>query len=359
MSVYRRDGAKTYSYDFRWRGHRFSGSTGETDKRRAEAWEKAERQRVKTTAIDLTKPMTFGVATTMYWTEIGQFHRNAVDTERSLAWLQKHVGISAALLSITDQKVSALVTKRRLEGVSNATVNRSVIEPLRGVMRAAVERWGQRVDSPPKWKLHTLKEAQERIREMSADEEARYFAALRPDYHPIIKFALLSGCRMQEILDIEWRHIDWRSRSITVTGKGDKTRTIPLTNGIEAILKPLPRAFKEHVFTYEVQRASGGARGEPKPIMREGLKITHARTCKKAGLEDFRFHDFRHTAATRLLRQTGNLRLVQLLLGHEDVKTTMRYAHASGNDLLNAMNATENATIAANALDKSMKIKDN
>ena len=83
MSVYRRDGAKTYSYDFRWRGHRFSGSTGETDKRRAEAWEKAEKQRIKTVAIDPRKPMTFGVATTMYWTEIGQFHRNSVDTERS------------------------------------------------------------------------------------------------------------------------------------------------------------------------------------------------------------------------------------------------------------------------------------
>tara|TARA_R110002020_G_scaffold21450_2_gene72843 strand:- start:1306 stop:1728 length:423 start_codon:yes stop_codon:yes gene_type:complete len=98
----------------------------------------------------------------------------------------------------------------------------------------------------------------------------------------------------------------------------------------------------------EVQRASGGARGELKPIMREGLKITHARTCAKAGLVDFRFHDFRHTAATRLLRATGNLRLVQLLLGHGDIKTTMRYAHASGNDLLNAMNATESATEAAN-----------
>jgi len=359
MSTFRRTGSKTYSYDFRWRGHRFSGSTGQTDKRSADAWEKAEKDRIKSVAIDTRKPMNFGVLTTMYWNEIGQFHRNKIDTERNLAWLQKHIGMSASISSITDQKVSALVTKRRMEGVSNATVNRSVIEPLRGIIRAAGERWGQRVDTPPKWKLHTLREAQERIREMSADEEARYFAALRPDYHPIIRFALLSGCRMQEMLDLEWRHIDWRARTITVTGKGDKTRHIPLSNGIEAILKPLPRAFKEHVFTYEVKRASGGTRGEPMPIMREGLKITHKRTCVKAGLVDFRFHDLRHTAATRLLRATGNLKLVQKLLGHGDIKTTMRYAHTTGDDLLNAMNAAESAGLQPITLDNPMKIKDN
>lgn len=52
-----------------------------------------------------------------------------------------------------------------------------------------------------------------------------------------------------------------------------------------------------------------------------------------AGLDDFRLHDLRHTTATRLLRETGNLRLVQKLLGHEEIGTTTKYAHASDEDL--------------------------
>lgn len=353
MSVYKRAGAGTYSYDFRWRGHRFSGSTGEADKRRAREYEKKVREQVKTRSIDRSKPMSFADASSLYWTEKGQFHRNAVDIRRAIGWLQTHIGMRVPLSVVTDAKVAELVAIRRKEGVSNATVNRSVTEPLRAIMRRAVTVWRQRVDLPD-WKYHLLKEAQERIREMTEDEEARYFAALRPDYHPVMRFALLSGCRMQEILDLEWRDINWRDRSLNVTGKGDKTRAIPLSNAIEALLKPLPRA-DARVFTYESKRADNAPRGERRPIEREGLKITHRRTCRKAGVEDFRFHDFRHTAATRLMRATGNIKLVQRLLGHEDIATTARYSHVTENDLLAAMNATQSATMPAKPSVNAMK----
>jgi len=57
----------------------------------------------------------------------------------------------------------------------------------------------------------------------------------------------------------------------------------------------------------------------------------------EAGLDDFRLHDTRHTAATRLLRASGNLKLVQQLLGHEDISTTAKYADANLADLAEAM----------------------
>ncbi|TNJ41558.1 tyrosine-type recombinase/integrase, partial [Phaeobacter sp. B1627] len=58
----------------------------------------------------------------------------------------------------------------------------------------------------------------------------------------------------------------------------------------------------------------------------------------KAEIEDFRFHDLRHTFATRMLRATGNLKLVSRLLGHTSIETTMRYAHVLDTDLADAMN---------------------
>jgi integrase len=48
---------------------------------------------------------------------------------------------------------------------------------------------------------------------------------------------------------------------------------------------------------------------------------------KKAGVTGFRFHDFRHNLATKVLRETGNLKLVQRLLNHSNIATTVRYAH--------------------------------
>ena len=116
--------------------------------------------------------------------------------------MQAQIDNSAGLTAINDAKVAQLVALRRQDGVSNATVNRSVIEPLRGIMLRAVNVWKQQVDMPD-WKRHALKEVQERIRELSRDEEARYFDALRLDYHPVIGFSLLSGCRLQKILDLE------------------------------------------------------------------------------------------------------------------------------------------------------------
>lgn len=348
MSVYRRkntDGSyeAEYSYDFRFRGHRFSGSTGETEKRRAEQAERRIKEQLRSIAPDRLKPMTFGVASTRWWDEVGQFHRNADDTERDLAWLQREIGLKTPLSKIDSAHVASLVAKRRADGVANATVNRTVIDPLRGILLRARNVWEVRV-KPIDWKIHRLKTAQERVRELSSDEEARYFAALRPDYHPIIRFALLSGCRMQEMLDLEWKHIDWHGRAISVTGKGDKTRPIPLSDAIEAVLKPLPRA-DTRVFTYKSRRADHAPRGQRLPIEREGLKITHRRTCTKARIENFRFHDFRHTAATRLMRSSGNIKLVQRLLGHEDIQTTARYAHVGQDDLLSAMNARDRRSL--------------
>jgi integrase len=58
---------------------------------------------------------------------------------------------------------------------------------------------------------------------------------------------------------------------------------------------------------------------------------------KRAKIPDFRFHDLRHTFATRLLRQTGNLKLVSRLLGHTTIDTTARYAHVLDEDLEQAL----------------------
>ncbi|MEP9356001.1 site-specific integrase [Xanthobacter sp. KR7-65] len=287
--------------------------------------------------------MTVNAAMDRFWLEVGQHYRGGYGTtfETALEWLTTHLGKSLLLCEIGRRQVSEAVSRRRADGVSNATVNRTVTEPLRRVLARARKHWEQEVQEIA-WRDFLLPEPRERVRELRSDEEIRLFAALRPDYHAVVGFALMSGCRLAECVGLEWDDIDWGGRTITIRGKGNKVETIPLTAGLRAHLWPLQGGHKVRVFTYVADRADGEIRkGDRRPITYEGLKTHWRRTKAAAKLNDFRFHDTRHTAATRLLRSSGNLKLVQKLLRHEDVATTTKYAHAHDEDLRRAMEAVE------------------
>lgn len=355
MSVYKRAGQAEYSYDFRYRGARFSGSTGCTTKREAERFEEDERKRVKALTADRAKPMTFGVATTLYWDEKGQFLANDQDLERYLAWLQKQIGKTKLISEISDATIAAAVAKRRGENVAPATVNRSVTQPMRAILRRAARTWKQSVQDI-EWKDHFLEEPQERVREASAEEEAQLMASIRGDYAPALKFAILTGCRRAEIVGLEWRNVDFFNDEITVTGKRGLSRTIPMTKIIRALLWTLKDHHKTTVFTYVVKRPRPGAvKGERQPITIEGFKTEWRRTIGRTEIENYRFHDNRHTAATRLVRASRNLKLAQKLLGHTELATTSRYAHVTKDDLRAAMEAVSPTEIATGDVEEGNK----
>lgn len=351
MSVYRRPGHTVFSYDFRRKGLRYSGSTGATTRRAAEQHEEAEKRRIDNQTVKTSGPLTVGVAIGRFWEEVGQHLKNHKTMLVNLAWIERELGKNRQLSGVSSADVARLVTTRRAQPslvgkkpkpVSAATVNRGVVAPLRAVITRARKKWDAPVANI-EWGEFLLREPQERVRELKADEERRLFAALRADYHPVARFALLSGCRREECVGLAWKDIDWHNGIFRVTGKGNKTRTIPLTPALRKLLWPLPRAH-EQVFVFASKRADYAPRGSLHPVTAEGLKSIFKRATAKAGVDAFRFHDLRHTRATRLLRKTGNLKLVKELLGHEDIATTLKYAHASVEDLRDAMTAAENAT---------------
>ncbi len=97
-----------------------------------------------------------------------------------------------------------------------------------------------------------------------------------------------------------------------------------------------------YVFTYVCKRSRGQRRkGERYPFSKNGWRKDWWRALEAAGIEDFRFHDLRHTAATRVLRASNNLKVVQEMLGHSDIGTTARYAHAMKEDVRAAMEAAQ------------------
>ncbi len=252
--------------------------------------------------------------------------------------------------------------------VSAATVNRTATQPLREVSLRASGIWGART-AKVKWADHMLPEPKERVREATPAEEGDVMAELERGYDEGLEFAFLNGCRRMEIIGLIWTRVDFFSRRFGVIGKGGKERWIPMSERSYDMLWAQRGRHPEFVFTFEAKRTvkmKDGrllCRGQRYPLTESGFKSAARRAIARSGVADFHFHDTRHTAATRVLRKS-NLRVVQKLLGHEDVSTTTKYAHALVEDIRQALEAasgtrttTENATEAGIPLDKSLKGK--
>lgn len=363
MSVYRPKGSPFYHFDFWFRGRRFYGSTAKTSRRDAEQVERAEREKAKQIAAQErgnSAVLTIDAAAGRYWSEVGQHHAGKDTTWRDLERLIGYFGPTKLLAEIADDDVTKLVAWRRGQRVarhrklaradaapdplvSNATVNRSTLEPLKKLFGRARRNWGARFEREPNWKAHRLPEPQERVRELRDDEADRLEAARRADYEPFFAFAHASGLRLRECL-LRWSEVDWTAKQITKKGKGGKTITCPITPTIRAILWPLRGHDPLHVFTFVALRTRGGrvkggnkVKGARYPVTYSGAKSEWKRERKRAGVVGFRFHDFRHDVGTKLLRATGNLKLVQRALNHSNIATTTKYAHVLTDEVAAAL----------------------
>jgi integrase len=346
VSVYKDSRSPYWRFDFQIGGHRFFGPTKRTTKREAEAVERVEREKAKRhvaqARIAATSLRLDDVAG-RYWHEIGQYHAGADNTERQLGYLIEHFGKDKLLTEITGDDVAKLVAWRRGHRIRKGgpligpyTVN-DTTEQLKKLFTRA-KAWGVRFDHEPRWRDHWLVEPQERVRELVGDESERLEAETRDDYAPFFAFARASGLRLNECVTLRWPEVDWGARQIRKSGKGGKLVTVPITSTIREILWPLQGHHPERVFTYVAQRTRDGrVQGERHPLTYSGVKIAWRRLRKRAGVTGFRFHDFRHDLGSKLLRETGNLKLVQRALNHADLKTTARYAHVLDSEVAEAL----------------------
>lgn len=347
MSVYRPKGSPFYQYDFQWRGHRFHGSTKQTSKREAEKAERVERERVKAHAEQVSaasSSLRFDDVAGRYWLEVGQHHAGADNTERLIGYLIDFFGKDKFLTEITGNDVAKLVAWRRSHKrrdgslISPYTVN-DTTEQLKKLFTRA-KTWGVRFHHEPAWRDHWLDEPQERVRELQDAESDRLDAEMRSDLAAFFAFAKASGMRLKECYQLRWAEVDWGTARITKKGKGGNVVTLSITSAIRDILWPLRGHHPEFVFTYEAQTTCDGrVRGRRYPLTREGIKTAWRRLREGAEVTGFRFHDFRHNFGTKLLRETGNLKLVQRALNHADIATTTRYAHVLDAEVAEAMEA--------------------
>jgi integrase len=234
---------------------------------------------------------------------------------------------------ITSDDVIRLMHKGIQDGAAPATVNRWIVI-LRYMYNLVIHRWklpGVEVD--PTAGIGLLKENNCVERYVTEEEMARLYEAVTASASPMLKyivaFLILTGARRGEVLHATWADIDlargdWR---ISKTKAGE-ARHIPLNEGAIKVLEAVRGLSRsEYIF------------GNPKtgkPYVHIWQAWNTAR--KKAGLEDVRMHDLRHTFASLLINTGRSLYEVQKLLGHTQIQTTQRYAHLARTTLIEASN---------------------
>lgn len=151
---------------------------------------------------------------------------------------------------------------------------------------------------------------------------------------PIVETALLTGMRREELLSLKWEQIRdgfiYLDGAMTKSGKG---RQIPINGRLTEVLKEV-RQQNQLRSIYVFCDAQGRRFKE--------VKSSFQGACRRAGIKDFTFHDLRHTFASHLVMRGIGLRAVQELLGHADLKMTMRYAHLSKGHLREAVAVLDN-----------------
>jgi integrase len=176
-----------------------------------------------------------------------------------------------------------------------------------------------------------LKEPPGRVRYLSPDEETLLFAKLSPGVRPIVLAALLSGMRQSEVVTLTKDAVDLAAGMITLTTtKANKVRRVYVNAALAEVLR-------------EAMAASPGsfvfANAKGKRYTCDGVRCLFRRAVENAGLGDFRFHDLRHTTATRLRRGGSGLDTVAAVLGHATLAMAARYAHIGSADLRAAMDS--------------------
>lgn len=338
MSTYKPAKSRFYQFDFWFEGHRYHGSTGCTSKRDADRFE-ADKRRKVALGEQVKKSTTLDAACDAWWLAKGQHLRSSKTVIYQLANLSQGIGPAVPLQDIDLEAIDRFVAKRRAQ-VSDSSVNRET-----ALLRRVIE-WHEARDyeSPQiKWKEVKLREPAMVTRVLSADEEQRLFAALPESLKPLVAFALISGQRKSEIVTLRWADVDFRQGRATVWAKGQKPHSFPLTPAMIEIIANQPKVCAQ-VFTYVAERSSPKRKdrvhrikGHRYPFSAQGWDRKWRRALKEAGIDGYRFHDNRHTAASR----TGSIELANRLLGHSDFKTTQRYFHPGEDEVRKGLVAAE------------------
>jgi len=238
------------------------------------------------------------------------------DVRYGRVWTDRFGGRALEEIAPTDLD---RIKSERARQVKPSTINRELAF-LKHVYNIAI-RDGKTASNPVS-KIRFLREPSGRVRYLTDEEEARLMRALpaEPDRQRI-KVLLQTGLRKSEFLGLRWKDIDLRAGVITIPrSKNGETRHVPMTTDVRGILTRLPRPLDASALVFPNSVGTRDYRWAAK---------TFLAAVRAAQIDNFRFHDLRHTFASRLAMEAVDLLAIKDLGGWKSLAMVQRYAHLS------------------------------
>jgi integrase len=320
MKIVKRNGS--YYLDYYFRGRRVREKVGSSKGAavRARSVREGEILQGRFKIVPKRGAPMFEILADKY-SSLVSIHKRGHHVERFIIKTLKAYFGKYRVSDLTVEDAEKYKTKRSLS-VRPATVNRG-LTVAKHMLAKAVE-WKMITENPFRG-VRNLDVPKRAERVLSADEEVKLLAAcdrVRARHlRPLVVLALNTGLRRGELLSLEWARVDLSQRTVRVINtksiSGD--RIIPMNVTVHAVLSErVERATSPLVFP-------SNRKPDEKFL---DLKKGFHKAVGLAGISHIRFHDLRHTFATRLVRAGVDIVTVQKLLGHSKITMTERYTHS-------------------------------
>lgn len=323
MSLYKRTDSPRWWVKISHGGRTIQRSTGTEDKTQAQEYhDKLKASLWEQQRLGVKPRRAWKEAVVRWLAETSDKATHDADIKK-LRWLDAFLGklmLDEITLDVIDR-----VKSERLKTVSKSTVNR-YLAVVRSILLRARDEW-EWIDKAPKVKL--FREPPGRERSITVEQAEALLRELPAHQRDVVLFTLATGLRQSNVLRLEWSHVNLEGGHAWVDADQSKNRrpiAVPLNLKALEVLRRQIGKHPARVFTYA-----------GRPLDRAN---THAwqRALKRAGIENFRWHDLRHTWAT-WHRQSGTpTHELQRLGGWRTSVMVERYAHLAPDHLATAAN---------------------
>ncbi len=343
MGIYKKKGSKYFMMTKCINGIKYFQSTGTNYRTEAQAvyerWASELRQQIDTGGIVKKTEIEPAAKTAVYFNELAErylsytngrlkSHERLKSFVRTLMKYFKNIRLDNFSIMAIENMQSDIIKK----GLSIAYANR-LVAVLKRMLAKALD-WELAPEETLKKvrKVKLLKGENTRLRYLSEEEAERLIDNCTGYLKPVVITALNTGMRRSEIINLTWDRVDLKNRVILLDKtKNGERREIPINNNLHTVLSKLVRRIDADYVFYNPETL--------KPYY--DFKKAWHNALKKSRILDFHFHDLRHTFASWLVMKGVDLMTVKELLGHKDIKMTLRYSHLSKAHIKNAISVLD------------------
>lgn len=261
-----------------------------------------------------------------YYLEYAQTKKSYKADKSRMVLIQEYFKKKKYITDIKPEDIEKFKQFLLKRDITKTTVNR-YLEVLSKMFNMAIDNdW---ITKNPIKKNTKFPVKNYQVRYLKEDEEKRIFEACPDYFKPILIVALNTGLRKGNIQTLKWSNIllDFRLLELT-DNKGNKHIKMYINDTLYELFSNLPKVDEEYVFINPRSH---------RIYSNECFRDTWNAIREKAGVGDFRFHDFRHTVGTRMAERGVPVPVIKDVLAHSDIRTTMRYVHSVPNQLKSAM----------------------